>query len=230
MSNIVPYTELKLMAKDIAEGGLFGLRKTEQIATLMLVAQSEGISPVRAMSMYDIIQGKPALKSSEILARFQDAGGMVEWLETNEKVCKGKFTHAKGGTITIEWTWERAAKADLVNKDNWKKFPAQMLRARCVSEAVRAIYPRCLNNLYTVEEVQDEITYTEAEVIVEQEAVRDIQNIKRAFAKKLKDFGFNSAMITEFATIHKLIDDVEKIEELMNDEPTLIKLIEEYEK
>ena len=116
MSSIVPYNDMKIMANDVARSGMFGFKSVEQASTLMLIAQSEGIHPVRAMAMYDIINGKPALKSNEILARFQDSGGSVEWIETTDKIAKGKFTHPKGGSITIEWTMQRAVAADLANK------------------------------------------------------------------------------------------------------------------
>ena len=229
MSNIVPYNDMKLMANDVARSGMFGFKSVEQASTLMLIAQSEGIHPVRAMAMYDIINGKPALKSNEILARFQDSGGSVEWIETTDKIAKGKFTHPRGGSITIEWTMQRAVAADLANKDNWKKFPSQMLRARCVTEAVRAIYPRCLNNMYSVEEVQDEIGYTDA-VVIENNTHRDsVGNLKKKLANKLKEMGFNSAMVKEFAEKNNLADDEELLNSLCEDKDLLIKKIEEFE-
>ena len=42
----------------------------------------------------------------------------------------------------------------MTGKDNYKKFPRQMLRARVISEGVRAVYPGVLQGMYTPEEVQ----------------------------------------------------------------------------
>ena len=65
------------------------------------------------------------------------------------------LSHPQGGECEITWSLERATKAGLTGKDNWKKFPAQMLSARVVAEGVRAVFPACLNGLYIAEEVQD---------------------------------------------------------------------------
>jgi hypothetical protein len=48
---------------------------------------------------------------------------------------------------------QRAKEAGLTGKDNYKKFPRQMLRARVISEGVRAVYPGVLQGMYTPEEV-----------------------------------------------------------------------------
>jgi hypothetical protein len=40
-------------------------------------------------------------------------------------------------------------------KDNWRKFPRQMLTARCISEAIRLLMPQIVSGVYTPEEVQD---------------------------------------------------------------------------
>jgi hypothetical protein len=47
----------------------------------------------------------------------------------------------------------RAKAAGLGSKDNWKSYPRQMLRARVISEGVRATFPAVLNGMYTPEEV-----------------------------------------------------------------------------
>jgi hypothetical protein len=49
----------------------------------------------------------------------------------------------------------RAKAAGLGSKDNWKSYPRQMLRARVISEGVRATFPAVLNGMYTPEEVQE---------------------------------------------------------------------------
>jgi hypothetical protein len=47
----------------------------------------------------------------------------------------------------------RAKAAGLGGKDNWRSYPRQMLRARVISEGVRATFPAVLNGMYTPEEV-----------------------------------------------------------------------------
>lgn len=40
-------------------------------------------------------------------------------------------------------------------KENWAKFPREMLKARCMATAIRAICPEALGGMYTQEEVAD---------------------------------------------------------------------------
>lgn len=239
MSNIIPFNEMNLMASAVAKSGLFGFKSIEQALTLMMIAQSDNIHPARAALEYDIIGGKPALKATSILARFQDSGGIIEWLETNDKKAVAKFTHPKGGTITIEWTIERAKTAGVYDSNpTWKKYPDQMLRARCIPEGVRAIYPSCLSGLYSTDEVQaftttsepkkfeDDGEFLEAEIEVPKTTIKAEKAI---LSMKLKELNLSAKEIKGFAEFYNLGDDLEAVVELNSNEELLITKIKEYE-
>lgn len=147
--------EVQTMARAIADSGLFGVKSQNQAFALMLIAQAEGRHPATVAQEYDIIQGRPALKSAAALARFQLAGGKVSWIESNDERAIAEFSHPAGGTLTIKWDMERAKAAQLLGKDGWKKYPGQMLRARCAAEGPRALFPVCLNGMYVSEELRD---------------------------------------------------------------------------
>ena len=147
--------DLQVMAKAMATTGMFGFKRPEEAFALMLIAQAEGKHPATIAQDYDLIQGRPALKSVAALSRFQHAGGSIQWHERTDVLAAATFTHKLGGDVTISWSSERARAAQLTGKDNWKKFPAQMLAARVVAEGVRACFPACLNGFYLAEEVQD---------------------------------------------------------------------------
>jgi hypothetical protein len=158
MSNptvLFPVTDISMMTKAIAKSNLFGIKEESQVFALMLVAQAEGKHPATVAQEYDIIQGRPAIKSQSALARFQNAGGKIQWLKRSDLECEAEFSHPLSGTVVINWSIDRAKIAQLTGKDSWKKFPAQMLSARVVAEGVRACYPACLNGLYLSEEVRD---------------------------------------------------------------------------
>jgi len=155
MSEIVALQDIERAGNYIAKSGLFGVKTPEQAIALMLVAQAEGRNPFEAARDYHIIQGRPALKADSILARFQQAGGTVRWMELSDTKAVAEFSHPQGGKVTIDWDLDRAKRAGLIGKDNWKNYPRQMLRARVISEGVRTIYPGVCVGTYTVEEVQD---------------------------------------------------------------------------
>ena len=165
MSNalVVSVDDIQIMAVAVAKSGLFGMKTPEQAMALMLIAQAEGYSPALAARDYHIIQGRPALKADAMLARFQMAGGKVEWVTYTDAEVKATFSHPQGGSITLAWTFEQARKIGLTGKDNWKNYPRAMLRARVVSEGIRTVFPGCVVGVYTPEEVQD-FTPTERDV------------------------------------------------------------------
>jgi len=154
-NQIVSVNDIQTMALAIAKSGLFGMKSPEQAMALMLIAQAEGMHPAIAARDYHVIQGRPALKADAMLARFQAAGGKVEWLKYDDKEVSGKFSHPQGGTATITWTIQQAMAAGLASKDVWRQYPRQMLRSRVISEGVKTIYPGVAVGVYTPEEVQD---------------------------------------------------------------------------
>lgn len=154
-SELIPYKDIEQMARAIVASNFFGVKTPEQAIALMLIAQAEGMHPAVAARDYNVIQGRPALKADAMLARFQSAGGSVKWeCLTDEKV-SATFTHPQGGSVAIDWDMTRAKAAGLASKDNYHKWPRQMLRARVISEGIRTVYPGVLSNMYTPEEVVD---------------------------------------------------------------------------
>jgi hypothetical protein len=155
MSNLIPITELERMAISVAKSGLFGIKTPDQAMALMLIAQAEGLHPAIAARDYHVIQGRPALKADAMLARFQTAGGKVRWTEYTDKRVAGMFSHPSGGEVEIDWTIEKARSLGFLSKDNWKNYPRAMMRARCISEGIRTVFPGCVVGVYTPEEVED---------------------------------------------------------------------------
>ena len=159
--NIVPFDDLTRMGAALAKSGLFGMKSPEQAIALMLVAQAEGQHPATIAQDYDIIQGRAARKTHSVLARFQQAGGSVQWHELSDTRADASFSHPQGGTVRIAWLIDQARKIGLTSKDNWKNYPRAMLRARCIAEGVRAVYPAAIGGLLVSEEARD--TYTAAQ-------------------------------------------------------------------
>jgi hypothetical protein len=155
LPSIVPISEMQIMAKAIASSGMFGFKKPEEALSLMLIAQAEGQHPALAARDYHVIQGKPTLKADAMLARFQAAGGRVEWKELNDNRVCAVFSHPQGGSVEIDWDMKRARAAELGGKGMWTKYPRQMLRARVLSEGIRTVYPGVVVGTYTPEEAED---------------------------------------------------------------------------
>ncbi len=149
----ISFQQMQALAKYACDSRMFGVQNESQAMSLMMLAQSEGIHPMRAVMEYHVIQGKPSLKADMMLARFQQDNGKVDWHCLTDQKVEATFSHPAGGSARIEWDWERAKRAKLADKDNWKAFPRAMLRSRVISEGVRTVRPGVLYGLYTPEEV-----------------------------------------------------------------------------
>lgn len=155
MSNLVPFNEMQQMAEVVASSKMFGFKNQQEALAIMLLCQGENLHPAVAMRDYHVIQGRPALKADAMLARFQAAGGRVDWQVYTDAEVTGLFSHPAGGSLKVSWTLAQAKSIGIAGKDNWKNYPRAMLRARCISEGIRSVYPGCVVGVYTPEEVQD---------------------------------------------------------------------------
>ena len=152
---MIPVDSVWKMAQSIAASGLFGMKDPNQAMALMLIAQAEGMHPALAARDYHVIQGRPALKADAMMARFQAAGGKVEWKLYTDTAVSAVMSHPSGGSVEIEWTIEMANRAGLTKNPTWRQYPRQMLRARVISEGIRTVFPGVAVGVYTPEEVQD---------------------------------------------------------------------------
>ena len=155
MNNLVPLQDITQMAEVAAGSKMFGFKNPQEAMAIMLLCQAENLHPAVAMRDYHVIQGRPALKADAMLARFQQAGGSVQWKDYTDEKVTGVFSHPSGGSLEVSWSLAQAKSIGIANKDNWRNYPRAMLRARCVSEGIRSVYPGCVVGVYTPEEIQD---------------------------------------------------------------------------
>ena len=150
------FADVQSMARVIVEGNLFpSLRNPAQVLSLMLLCQAKGMHPMAAVERYHIIEGKPSMKADAMLSEFLSHGGRIEWQERSDVRVSATFTAPNAGTVEVCWTIERAQRAGLTGKGNWKSYPCQMLSARTISEGIGLTMPGVRMGIYTPEETMD---------------------------------------------------------------------------
>jgi hypothetical protein len=214
-------TELEKLAWSVANSGMFGIKTQEQAMVLMAIAQAEGRPAALAARDYDIIQGRPAKKAEALLRDFLQAGGRVEWHTLSDELADATFSHESGGSVRITWDLARASKAGLTAKDNWKKYPRQMLRSRCVAEGARTVCPIATSGMPITEELRDEMPaekditpepmpleppVTIAMVLAAYEEAEDVPSFQRAreMASKLPEVDKIAAREKDSLTLARL--------------------------
>lgn len=131
------------MAEWFTKSGLFGCDRPAQGAILALTCMSEGITPLEFSRTYDIVEGKIRKKAMAAFAEFRRRGGNVKWTKTGDDGIEAaaEFTY-EGQTVSLRYSFEQAQKAGLVKpRGGWEKNPANMLRARLISNALGMLAP-----------------------------------------------------------------------------------------
>jgi hypothetical protein len=153
-----PMLAIKTLGLAIFKSGIFGLDKPEQGEILAMQCLVEKKSPLELARTYHFIQGQLAIRSDALLAKFQQAGGTVVWLERTDEKVKATFRKGTSSADIVADMKEYVSNGTALGKDgklkdNWKKWPRRMLTARAISEGVRLIAPECCFGTYTVEEL-----------------------------------------------------------------------------
>ena len=97
-----------------------------------------GMDPVASLLSYDFIAGKPYLRTEVMFGMFQRAGHSVAWGPCGERSATVRCTRGDGrGSAEVTYTWAMAERAGYTSKANWRKSPAEMLKARALRTAMK---------------------------------------------------------------------------------------------
>jgi len=190
----------KKWAQERIDSGLLpaNISEPEQVLTIIQHGNELGLSPMIALNNVNVIQGRPTLSSTIIGALLKRRG--IEWVwDEDFEVVKDKDGNPgktpSGGvnrrtTIHFYWkskvtnmvmeakhsvTWSQFEISGYTTKQNWERYPKEMMRARCLSSAVRALFPEVLSGFYTDIEIADTVNDDYA-VILNEEGEIQIEN------------------------------------------------------
>jgi len=163
----------------------------DNIDKIMAVAQMGrelGLPVMVSINNINIIKGRTVISSTMLGAMLKARN--IEWTWV-----KDFFTEADGKIITriefeaiskvskkpkvypFEVSWGQMEVAGYTDKQNWEKYPKEMMRARCMAYGVRAYFPEVLMGMYTDTEMLD-ATDTRVDMRINEEG--DIEVIEDA--------------------------------------------------
>lgn len=150
---------MKAQAEILIASGLLPahLNKSEKVITIMLMARELGIPNMVALrEIYMAAPGRPTCSARLMTALvYRDHGpNALHVMETTDERCTVRYKRAHStehGTLT--WTMNQAREAGLANKENWKHYPAAMLRSRAISAVCQVIFPDSVLGMYTPEDL-----------------------------------------------------------------------------
>ncbi len=130
-------------------------RSSEDYKLIMLKGMELGFSPMAAVDMISIINGKPTIDGKGMLAIIY-ASGEAEDVKIVGDAEKCTVTIQRKGyksPFTATFTIKDAENMGLKDRDQYKKQPKTMLKWRAVAACAREAFPDFLGGLYTIEEI-----------------------------------------------------------------------------
>lgn len=149
------------LAKTLAQSSLIPKAlqgKPADTLIVLLKGEELGLQPVQSLGSIHVIEGK-ACCSAELTVALVMRSGKAEYFDLIESTAKVAtyVTKRKGSEreTKMSFTIEEATLAGLAGKNNWKTYPAAMLRARASQHLARAVYQEVTLGLVDEDEADE---------------------------------------------------------------------------
>lgn len=132
--------------------------KATDIMVVMMTAHDLGMSVTEGFRAIHVIKGRPTLSAAYRIARTKAHPDIEYFRLVQSDDARATWEARRKGDMEptrITFTIEQAKAAGLTAKDNWRSFPAAMLRARAGSALADVICPDGIYGLPATEEIED---------------------------------------------------------------------------
>jgi hypothetical protein len=135
-----------------------GCKSPADVVMVLMTGTELGLSHAQALRSMYMISGKPVVASDALAGAIQKHcerfGGYIRVIEQTNERCTVEFMrHNDPEPRQLSWTIDDAKRAGLLVKDNWKNYPADMLKARAIARAARTGWPDVLGGVYDPDEI-----------------------------------------------------------------------------
>jgi hypothetical protein len=142
------------MVPEHFQQGKNGEQATWDLAAAILYGAELGLSAPQSAQNIFVVKGKPAVYARTMAAQVMHAGYKLEEIEASDQRVMWR-AYRDTRTAESEWTIERAQQAGYTVNARYQSNPQEMLRAKCIAEVCRILFPDVLLGMaYTVEELQ----------------------------------------------------------------------------
>lgn len=160
---IVPRTfaEAYAMCEALARADLVpkAFRGKPADMTLVVMTGAEvGIPPMAALRLYTTWDGTARLMAEGMRGVLLSRPDVIEYFEVEScDETQATWVGKRRGRPEkrAKWTIERAKRAGLLNKENWSRYPEDMLNARASMQLARMLAPDIVAGMVSHEEAQD---------------------------------------------------------------------------
>lgn len=150
--------QLAQVCELLVKSSYCGVKKIEDAVWLAATGHVLGIDPLTSLRGIHVIGGKPVL-SADLMAAVAMRHPDCEYLRVAEMTAERATVHVKRKGwpehTAITFSVDDAKAAGLLNNPTWKKYPADMCKARAIARAARAAFPDALLGVYVEGEIDE---------------------------------------------------------------------------
>ena len=131
------------------------VRTPEAAMVVIMTGRELGLTAMQSLRSIHVVEGKPLLSADLMLALVLrlPACEIFACTETTDAVASFVAKRRGQPETRLSFTAEQARNAGLSGKDNWKKYPAAMLRARAIAGLARLVFPDAFVGVYEENEI-----------------------------------------------------------------------------
>ena len=149
-------TEALAVAKVAAGSKIFKHIVSPEAAFVIIATGRElGMTAMQSLRGIHMIEGRPCMSADMAMAVVLHCPMCVFFrlVDSSDRIATYETQRVGQPSQRMSFSMEQAQAAGLANKDNWRKFPAAMLRARAGMALARAVYPDALMGIYDPDEM-----------------------------------------------------------------------------
>ena len=137
-----------------------GMDTPEKVFVALDLGAALGLAPMMSVQNIAVINGKPSVMFQVKLAVAAGTGLLerhgVEVSGPDDALSATYTVKRRGRDPVVKtWTLADAKRADLLGKDNWKKYPRDMLTARAGDRAIKEAFPELFAGLMSPDEAEE---------------------------------------------------------------------------
>jgi hypothetical protein len=186
------------------------IKTPEQAIIIALKGKELGIPPFQAFSQISIVQGKPTISAELMLALVYKnvQSAEINFVQSDNTTCIIEARRNNAHKFSrFEFSINDAKNAGLLDKDNWRKYTAAMLRARGITAMARAIFSDAIAGVsYTPEELGADVNEDGEVITVPPTQNVFIKNEIPALEEKIQDEINEENQVYQFKIAKMFVD------------------------
>lgn len=150
------FGDLRDFAEIVVQSKICGVTSAADALVMMMTGAELGMTVMQSIRGIHIVKGRPVL-AADTMGAIVKRASVCEYLrvvEMSKSACVLETKRVgEPEPVKMAWTLADAQRAGLT-KDNWQRYPQAMLKARCMAQICRAVYPDVIAGLYDPDEIE----------------------------------------------------------------------------